>query len=144
MRGLKEQKLRYTVLCGTSNKKIINYKIIRNSVNGKQFMDFIKDLVRQYEGQTKYVLLDNARIHHYKPLKEYLQTQTTIKLIYNDPYCPQYNPIEFVFNEFKNKIKKNAINKNNIKCKIMNALKINKNNLSAYFEKSLDNLKNYL
>ncbi|AYV83338.1 MAG: hypothetical protein Hyperionvirus6_19 [Hyperionvirus sp.] len=42
--------------------------------------------------------MDNARIHHYTKLKEYLgNNDMQDKIIYNVPYHPEYNPIEYIF-----------------------------------------------
>lgn len=49
------------------------------------------NLSKQLSG-TKYLLMDNARIHHSKIVKTYLET-TNLKTIYNVAYCPEYNPI---------------------------------------------------
>ena len=130
---------RYTVICAISNNKVIHYKIIQNSANGESFLDFIKELLTKING-NKYLLLDNARIHHYSKLKEYLKTKQNIRYVYNVPYSPQYNPIEYMFNEFKMNLKKCIINNKNVLAKINKCLKIKTKNLNAYFKKSLDDL----
>ena len=60
-----------------------------------------------------YFLLDNARIHHYKKLKEYIK-KTNIEFIYNVPYMPEFNPIELVFKDFKTYLKGKQLTKSNI------------------------------
>lgn len=52
-----------------------------------------------------------------------------LKLVYNVPYCLQFNPIEYVFNECKQKINRCNITNKNIITKIKNSLKIKKTNL---------------
>lgn len=44
--------------------------------------------------------MDNVRIHHSKIVKEYINT-TNHQIIYNVPYCPEFNPIEMIFSKFK-------------------------------------------
>jgi transposase len=57
---------------------------------------------------------DNARIHHYKGLKAYMKdNNVTNTIIYNGPYCLQYNPIEYVNNTIKNALKRTHIVINN-------------------------------
>lgn len=130
---------RYTIICAISNKKIIHYQVIPKSANGELFLSFIQTLISKLDG-NKYLLMDNARIHHYSKVKEVINNNRNIKLIYNVPYSPEYNPIEYVFNEFKNKLKKQIITNKNIFKKIRNSFKIKSNNLMAYFNKSLKDL----
>jgi transposase len=52
----------------------------------------------------KYILMDNARIHHSKIVKEYMKT-IEHEIIYNVPYSPENNPIELVFSKFKSIIR---------------------------------------
>jgi transposase len=70
------------------------YKIVEGSVNGQIFLDFIKN--NREELYNKTLLLDNARIHHNKDLKNYC-IENNITLWYNAPYTPESNPIEYVF-----------------------------------------------
>ena len=65
-----------------------------------------------------------------------------LKMVYNVPYCPQFNPIEYVFNECKQKIKRCNLTNKNIIAKIKNSFKIKKSNLQKYFKKSLETLRN--
>jgi transposase len=82
--------------------------------------------------------LDNARIHHYKKLKKFIKNQTNINFIYNVPYSPQFNPIEFVFKDAKQILKNKNITKSNIIKKIMLAFKnIKSINIQKYYKNSL-------
>ena len=51
--------------------------------------------------------MDNARIHHSKIVKDTVN-ESTNKILYNVPYNPETNPIEFVFSILKNEIRKKA------------------------------------
>ena len=78
--------------------------------------------------------MDNARIHHSKIIKKYAE-ENNLKLIYNVPYMPEYNPIEKVFSKIKPIIAKK---KNNEKSK-----EINKNIIKALKKVSEKDLKNF-
>ena len=56
---------------------------------------------------TKNTILffDNAKIHHSKIVINYLK-EHRVKYIFNVSYCPEYNPIEFIFSKVKQNIKK--------------------------------------
>ena len=134
-----KKKVRYSLLCAVSNKKVVHYIVVKGSVNSEIFKQFIKDLNTKITNNS-YFLLDNARIHHSKIVKEYIE-KTTHKLIFNAPYCPEYNPIEKVFSKVKNLVRMKSNNKdpNKLKKNIQVALnKITRNDLQNYFQKSLE------
>lgn len=138
----KKYRIKYSTICSIMTTKIIHSYTKKGSINGEDFLVYIKDLINKLDVNKKYcILLDNARIHHYKKLKEHMNTVNNVVLVYNVAYSPEYNPIELVFNELKNKLKKKIINKNNIQNNIENILKgISVNNLQIYFNKAYKNL----
>jgi len=134
-----KQRIRYTVICAITNKNILHTQIIKGSCNGEQFKNFIIDVINKLSKKRKhYFLLDNAKIHHYTKLKEFINGKTFTEFIYNVPYMPEFNPIEFVFNEVKHTLKKNNITNLNILKNINKAFKnVNKYNLLKYYKNSL-------
>ena len=137
---IKNPKIRYSLILDINCNKIIHKKIIKGSVNGETFLEFIKDLVKKLQtNNNSYILLDNARIHHYKKLKDFIKTKPKIKLIYNIPYTPETNPIEHVFNDIKKKLKDKKVNNDNLIDEIKKSLNDvnNNNNFKAYYDKSL-------
>ena len=132
-------RIRYSLVSAISNKKVIHYQIIKNSFNGELFLNFIKNLLKKLSvTDTYYIILDNARIHHYKKLKKYINKRPNIKIIYNIPYTPETNPIEHIFNDIKEYLKSKHINNYNIVDLIKKSIKtIKKKNLHSYFIKSL-------
>ena len=83
-------RVRYSLILSISNKKILHYQLVKGSVNGEMFFIFIKDLIKKLTQGTQYhVVLDNAKIHHYRKIKEYIETKPNIELIYNIPYTPE-------------------------------------------------------
>ena len=50
--------------------------------------------------------MDNAKIHHTKKLKAYVEKKN-MNIIYNIPYCPQFNPIENVNSMIRNTVRYN-------------------------------------
>jgi len=129
-------KSRYTIICAISNKKVIYYEIIKNSVDKIKFKQFLENLFNKNISNKK-IVLDNACIHHSKLVKEYLDT-TTNEFIFNAPYTPEYNPIEQLFSKLKLNIRKHL--DNNYK-KLMKTVKSTFKNiksveLSNYYRKS--------
>ena len=101
-----------SVIQAISNKKSISSKIVKGSVNGEIFKDFImNDVITNISTTTdkKTILfMDNARIHHYKKFINELENKNNIKIVYNIPYCPEFNPVEHIIGL----IKKYIINHN--------------------------------
>lgn len=144
MRGTKISKIirklkkRYTVICAISKAKIIHYKIIKGSANAQLFKQFVEELVIKGV-KNKYLLMDNAKIHHSKILKKYMDLSEN-KILYNVPYSPEYNPIEQLFSKLKLIIRRKLNNQNpkNLKDNIKTSLKrISSNELNNYYTNSL-------
>jgi transposase len=86
-----------------------------------------------------YLLMDNARIHHSRIVVDYMNT-TNHKIIYNVPYCPEFNPIELIFSKFKAIIRKkdNSIPSNMINNINKSFMKITKTDLINCYNHSLN------
>lgn len=132
-------KKRFTVVSAINNKNIICNKMINGSANAIIFLEFIKSIIEKLDrNNIYYLLLDNARIHHSIILREYIDNIKNVRIIYNVPYSPQFNPIEMVFSKIKYIIKKHICTNNNIKIIIEKSFrKITSKNLKIFFEKSL-------
>jgi len=129
-------KKRYTYICAISTDKIIYKHRINGSANALDFLNFITELVRKI-GNDYLLLMDNARIHHSKILKAYLDKHN-LNIIYNVPYSPEYNPIENVFSKVKINLRKKANNEDKLIVNIDKCFnKITKNDLKNYYLNSL-------
>lgn len=81
----------------------MTWELFYRSSKGKKKEDFLKFLYElRYKVAEKWVILvvDNARIHHAKVVKQYCETHY-IKLVYLPPYSPELNPIEFLRKRIK-------------------------------------------
>ena len=132
-----KSRIRYSVICAITTKTIIHFHVVKGSVDGNKFIEFIQHIVNNNSKPYKqYILLDNARIHHYKPLIKYLSTINNFEFIYNVPYSPQFNPIELVFSEAKRHFNKS--NLKDIHKKIHMSFKKSQSNLKQYFNHALN------
>ena len=130
---------RFTVIMAMTKRKILDYKIVPNSSNGETFMSFIKE---QIVPKTKKALfMDNARIHHYKKFTSYVNSIKR-KVIYNVPYTPIYNPIEYVFNNLKMYLRQHTFNNINQLDELLRKFKANTNikGVNNHYNKSICNL----
>jgi transposase len=75
--------------------------------NALTFGDFIRYLLQSTQGQV-YLILDNARWHRSKILKEYFEAnQQRLVFIFLPPYSPELNPIERVWRITRRKVTHN-------------------------------------
>ena len=120
--------------------KVIGYKLVLGSFNGESFNTFINDKVIANSKKAS-LFMDNARIHHYKKFKENMKERKK-DIIYNIPYSPQFNPIEYVFNVLKIEIAKQYVDTYEALIKFIDRfiIKMNKITFNKYFQKSYKNL----
>lgn len=110
-----------SLIVAMNNKKIIKYELYEENISGVKYLQFIREL--NYKNKGKYLLMDNAKIHHTKKLKEYVKKKD-INVLYNIPYCPEFNPIENVNSMIRNDVR---YNKNSTFDDIKNVLEIFRN-----------------
>lgn len=60
----------------------------------ENFLSFLKQVVKHYPGKTIAMVVDNARIHRAKAIKDFLKEEDRVVLIPLPPYSPNLNPIE--------------------------------------------------
>jgi len=87
---------------------IIALKILKGGVKGADFFLYIKELIEseqeRFNSKKVILFMDNASIHKTKDFMKKLAKYQNI--LYNSPYTPQLNPIEFAFSKIKNKVRK--------------------------------------
>ena len=85
---------------------ILDLQIVRGSVNGDVFMDFVERVVlpnlMPFNGTNpnSVVLLDNCSVHHVEGVVDTIQEMGTI-VHFLPPYCPDLTPIELLFSKVK-------------------------------------------
>ena len=89
---------RITLISAISNKRVVYYEMHEGSVDAKIYLQFLKKLNKKC--RNKKYLMDNARTHHSKIVKEHMKNVSN-EIIYNVPYNPETNPIEQQFGVIK-------------------------------------------
>lgn len=97
-------KKRKTLTLAITKNQIIGYNLIDGSSKAGNFKIFLSEQVLPHV-KNSILLMDNARIHHSKIVKDCV-SETTNEIVYNVPYNPNTNPIEFVFSIIKNSVRK--------------------------------------
>ena len=85
------------LLCGISREKgIEHFRIFQDSVNIDKFLEYLKGVKEANQEEKVCIFMDNLSSHTSERAKTAMR-EHGFKFIYNVPYEPQYNPIEYVF-----------------------------------------------
>jgi transposase len=94
---------RYSCVTAITNKGILTSEVYIGGINGDSYKDFINNNVLP-KCNGKYILMDNAPMHHCKSIKTHIE-ESGNKILFIPPYSPDFNPTENVISIIKNKIK---------------------------------------
>lgn len=95
------------------------YCIEEEKYDAEIFLNFLKNVLAIYTIGKIVMILDNARIHHAKLLKPFLEEhKKRLKLIFLPPYSPNLNHIEGFWGWLKSEIINNVFYPNARKIKI--------------------------
>ena len=97
-----------SVISTVTNKGTMRWKIFEGALNSDILIDFMKRLVRD-TGRKVYLILDNLRVHHSKPVKAWLaEHKHEIEVFYLPSYSPELNPDEMANADLKQAVTKLA------------------------------------
>ena len=89
----------------SKEKGLEHYKIYEKSVNTQKFKQWLGEL-REMNGDDKIaLLLDNLPAHRSESARMEM-AKLGFRAIFNVPYSPEYNPIEFTFSKVKEKFRR--------------------------------------
>ena len=74
------------------------------------FRDLLSQIEIRYPARwydRVYVVADNYRIHHAKPVHDWIAAHPRFQLLWLPTYCPQANPIERIFGDTHDKVTRN-------------------------------------
>ncbi|TLT02318.1 transposase [Aliarcobacter cibarius] len=76
------------------------------------FIDFLEKVIKSNDKKV-FMIVDNLRVHHAKKVKEWEEeNKDKIKLFYLPPYSPEFNPDEYLNQDYKSNVHKNSLPKN--------------------------------
>lgn len=138
-----KQRKKYSVLKAISEDKIIACWVSDGAITGPVYEKFITEEVIPKSGGAA-ILMDNAVIHKTKKFTEKMK-KLQQKIIYNVPYMPKFNPIEYLFNPFKNGLRSKEVNNKEdlIKCIREFMEETTDKKLKGYYEKASKELFSY-
>jgi diphthamide synthase subunit DPH2 len=84
------------MISAVTNQGKVRYKIFDGTMNSDILIDFFMRLLRDAERKV-FVVMDNLRVHHSKPVKEWLKEhEQMIEVYYLPAYSPELNPDEYL------------------------------------------------
>lgn len=100
-----------TKLVGTLNYVTGEIHLIeRQKYDAQVFLEFLKQILELYPTGKFILILDNARIHHAKLLKPFLEEhKDQLELMFLPPYSPNLNMIEGLWQGLKNPVLNNVL-----------------------------------
>lgn len=77
------------------------------------FLEFLKNVLKEYPNGKVVLILDNARIHHAKIIQPFLdEHKNRLQLVFLPPYSPELNLIEGLWRWLKQSVIHNVFYKN--------------------------------
>ncbi len=97
-----------SVISTVTNKGQMRWKIFDGALDSDILIDFLKRLVRGADRKL-FLILDNLRVHHSKPVKAWLAGhRERIEVFYLPSYSPELNPDEMANADLKQAVTKLA------------------------------------
>ena len=76
------------------------YEFFQGSLNGKNFLSYVKNALIQTLKNGDIVVMDNLSCHKVKGVKEAIE-EAGASVLYLPPYSPDFNPIEMMWSKIK-------------------------------------------
>ncbi len=95
---------KFSMISTVTNRGKCRWMIIDGAFNSDRFIDFMKLLIKGANNKI-FLVLDNLRVHHSKPVKKWTaDNQEKIELFFLPSYSPELNPDERLNADLKHKI----------------------------------------
>jgi transposase len=97
-----------SILSTVTNKGQMRWKIFERALKADLLIDFMARLIRERH-QKVFLILDNLKVHHAKPVKAWLASRAErIEVFYLPSYSPELNPDELANADLKQAVTKLA------------------------------------
>lgn len=98
-----------SVMSTVTNRGKVRWKVFEGAMNADILIDFMKRLIKDAKGKKVFLILDNLKVHHAKPVKAWLaEHKQQIEVFYLPSYSPELNPDEMLNADLKSVITSNA------------------------------------
>jgi transposase len=84
------------MISAITNQGKVRFRIFEGAMNADVLIDFLMRLLKDAQRRV-FLILDNLRVHHAKPVKEWLKEHARmIEVFYLPAYSPELNPDEYL------------------------------------------------
>lgn len=95
---------KFSMISTVTNQGKCRWMVIEGAFNSDQLIIFMESLMKDAERKI-FLILDNLRVHHSKPVKAWLKgNNENIEVFYLPSYSPELNPDERLNADLKHKI----------------------------------------
>jgi transposase len=85
-----------SMISSITNQGKLRFMVYKDAMNADLFTKFMGRLIKD-AGRKVFLVVDNLRTHHSKPVKEWLEThKDEIEVFYLPSYSPELNPDEYL------------------------------------------------
>ena len=99
-------KQKVNMISSVTNQGKLRFMFFEGSFNAEIFLTFIKRLVNESDRKI-YLIVDNLRSHHAIIVSKWVEKhKDKIELFFLPPYCPEYNPDEYLNGNLKRELEK--------------------------------------
>ena len=90
------------MISSVTNQGRVQFMIYSDTMNSDKFIEFLGQLIKSSKKKL-YVILDNLRVHHSKPVKQWAEeNKKDIALFFLPSYSPELNPDEYLNCDLRN------------------------------------------
>ncbi len=102
------------MIATVTNPGKARWMIIDAAFNADKLIEFLKALIKD-AGKKVFLIVDNLRVHHAKPVKAWVQAHNDhLEMFYLPSYSPELNPEEPLNADLKQAIGKKAPVRTNV------------------------------
>lgn len=97
-----------SVISTVTNKGEMRWMVFKGALNSAMLLKFLRRLIKDANRKI-FLVLDNLRVHHSKPVKAWLEENIEqIETFYLPSYSPELNPVEIANADLKDAVTKQA------------------------------------
>jgi len=104
------KKFKINMISAITNTGKSMFSLYDDSIKIDSFIEFGEKIIQSNNGKKVFLVVDNLRVHHAKLTKAWEeQNKEKIKLFYLPAYSPDYNPDEYLNQDFKQSANRNDV-----------------------------------
>jgi transposase len=103
------QKFKINMISAITNTGKTMFSLYDESINVDRFIEFLQKVIDSSDKKV-YIIVDNLRVHHAKLVTAWIEEhKNQIAIFYLPPYSPEFNPDEYLNQDYKRNANKNNI-----------------------------------